>query len=184
MDELNNKKTTLENEMEKLNQLEKKLEEQKKVIFLDVFNEVNRNFINIYAELTNGQEGYLELENLSNPFDGGLIIKASSKGKKVDNLVSLSGGEKSLAALALILAIQEYDPSPIYFMDEVDMFLDGVNAENVGRLFRRNSERAQIIAVTLRKSTMKYANQMIGVTYQDRSSMTFTKDLTQEVSMA
>jgi len=184
MDELNNKKTTLENEMEKLNQLEKKLEEQKKVIFLDVFNEVNRNFINIYAELTNGQEGYLELENLSNPFEGGLIIKASSKGKKVDNLVSLSGGEKSLAALALILAIQEYDPSPIYFMDEVDMFLDGVNAENVGRLFRRNSERAQIIAVTLRKSTMKYANQMIGVTYQDRSSMTFTKDLTQEVSMA
>ncbi len=184
MDELNVKKSTLENEMEKLNQLEKRLEEQKKVIFLDVFNEVNKNFISIYAELTNGQEGYLELENLSNPFEGGLIIKASSKGKKVDNLVSLSGGEKSLAALALILAIQEYDPSPIYFMDEVDMFLDGVNAENVGRLFRRNSERAQIIAVTLRKSTMKYANQMIGVTYQDRSSVTFTKDLTQEVSVA
>ncbi len=184
LDDYSSKKEKLQEEMNKLNELEKKLEEQKKVVFLDVFREVNKNFITIYSELTNGQEGYLELENVTNPFMGGLNLKASSKGKKVDNLVSLSGGEKSLAALAFILAIQEYDPSPIYFMDEVDMFLDGVNAENVGRLFRRNSERAQIISVTLRKSTMKYAHQMIGVSYQDRSSAVFTKDLLQEVTMA
>jgi len=178
--ELKDKKEHLELEISKLQDLEKRLEEQKKIVFLEVFEKVNENFINIYRELTNGGEGYLYLENVTNPFDGGLFIRASSKGKKVDNLASLSGGEKSLAALSFIIAIQQYDPSPIYFMDEVDMFLDGVNAENVGRMFRRNSDSAQIIAVTLRKSTMKYAHQMIGVTYQDRSSIVITKDMGQE----
>ncbi len=177
LNELKEKKEHLELEIKRLLDLENKLEQQKKVVFLEVFEKVNENFINIYKELTNGGEGYLYLENITNPFDGGLFIRASSKGKKVDNLASLSGGEKSLAALSFIIAIQQYDPSPIYFMDEVDMFLDGVNAENVGRMFRRNSDNAQIIAVTLRKSTMKYANQMIGVTYQDKSSFVITKEL-------
>ncbi len=177
LQELTQKKEQLDLEMSKLNELEKKLEDQKKIVFLDVFQKVNANYIEIYKELTNGGEGYLYLENPTNPFEGGLFVKASSKGKKVDNLASLSGGEKSLAALSFIIAIQEYDPSPIYFMDEVDMFLDGVNAENVGRMFRRNSDSAQIIAVTLRKSTMKYAHQAIGVTYQDRSSMVVTKEM-------
>ncbi|MEM0134201.1 MAG: chromosome segregation protein SMC, partial [Thermoplasmatales archaeon] len=175
LDELTGKKDRLEDEMKRLGELESKLEEQKKVVFLEVFEAVNKNFIDIYKELTNGGEGYLILENVTNPFQGGLIIKASSKGKKLDNLASLSGGEKSIAALSFIIAIQNYDPSPIYFMDEVDMFLDGVNAENVGRLFRRNSESAQIIAVTLRKATMKHAHQIIGVTFQDKNSTVFTK---------
>jgi chromosome segregation protein len=181
LDELMGKKDRLEEEMKRLGELEDKLEEQKKVIFLEVFEAVNKNFIDIYKELTNGGEGYLLLENVTNPFQGGLIIKASSKGKKVvDNLASLSGGEKSIAALSFIIAIQIHDPSPIYFMDEVDMFLDGVNAENVGRLFRRNSESAQIIAVTLRKATMKHAHQIIGVTFQDKNSTVFTKELESE----
>ena len=184
LDELLGKKERLDDEMKRLGDLESKLEEQKKVIFLEVFGAVNKNYIEIYKELTNGGEGYLLLENITNPFQGGLLIKASSKGKKVDNLASLSGGEKSIAALSLIIAIQNYDPSPIYFMDEVDMFLDGVNAENVGRLFRRNSENAQIIAVTLRKATMKYAHQIIGVTFQDKNSTIFTKELEQEEAAA
>ncbi|MCW6159071.1 MAG: chromosome segregation protein SMC [Thermoplasmatales archaeon] len=180
LDELLGKRERLDEEMKKLGELEAKLEEQKKVVFLEVFEAVNKNFISIYKELTNGGDGYLLLENITNPFQGGLVIKASSKGKKVDNLASLSGGEKSIAALSLIIAIQNYDPSPIYFMDEVDMFLDGVNAENVGRLFRRNSESAQIIAVTLRKATMKYAHQIIGVTFQDKNSTVFMKELEAE----
>ncbi len=184
LDELLGKKSRLEEEMSRLGELESKLEEQKKVVFLEVFEAVNKNFIGIYKELTNGGEGYLMLENVTNPFQGGLVIKASSKGKKVDNLASLSGGEKSIAALSFIIAIQNYDPSPIYFMDEVDMFLDGVNAENVGRLFRRNSESAQIIAVTLRKATMKYAHQIIGVTFQDKNSTVFTKELEPEEAVA
>ncbi len=184
LDELLGKKARLEDEMNKLGELESKLEDQKKVVFLEVFEAVNKNFIGIYKELTNGGEGYLMLENVTNPFQGGLVIKASSKGKKVDNLASLSGGEKSIAALSFIIAIQNYDPSPIYFMDEVDMFLDGVNAENVGRLFRRNSDSAQIIAVTLRKATMKYAHQIIGVTFQDKNSTVFTKELEQEEAAA
>ncbi|MEM2899790.1 MAG: hypothetical protein QXT63_03290, partial [Thermoplasmata archaeon] len=72
----------------------------------------------------------------------------------------------SLAALALILAIQQYDPSPFYLLDEVDMFLDAINAETVAKLVKRNSRTAQFVMITLRKVTLKHADHFIGVTMQ------------------
>jgi chromosome segregation protein len=79
-------------------------------------------------------------------------------------LESLSGGEKSLTALALIFAIQHYEPSPFYLLDEVDMFLDAVNAERVARMVKKNSRRAQFVMVSLRKVTLKEADCLYGVT--------------------
>ncbi|MFI5413924.1 MAG: hypothetical protein ACHQ0I_05005, partial [Candidatus Lutacidiplasmatales archaeon] len=76
----------------------------------------------------------------------------------------LSGGEKSLASLAFIFSLQRYDPSPLYVFDEVDMSLDGLNAEFVGRMLRRNAERAQFIVISLRKVTLKFAHHLLGVT--------------------
>ena len=78
------------------------------------------------------------------PFEGGLIIEARPPNKKVLRLESLSGGEKSLTALALIFAIQQFDPSPFYLLDEVDMFLDAVNAENVARMVAKNASFADL----------------------------------------
>jgi len=140
---------------------------KKKGRFFEIFDEVNKNFKEIYAQLSEGGEAELLLENEENVFDGGLTIKARPHGKKVLRLAALSGGEKSIASLAFIFAIQQYDPSPFYVLDEIDMFLDGVNAEIVSRMIRRRAEHSQFISVSLRKIALKEANYLYGVTMHD-----------------
>ena len=132
-----------------------------------VYNEINRNFQMMYAKLSEGGEAELKLENPDDLFSSGLTIKARPRGKKVLLLTALSGGEKSIASLAFIFAIQHYDPSPFYVLDEIDMFLDGVNAETVSRLIKQNALDNQFIMVSLRKITLKEANHVYGVTMQD-----------------
>ncbi|MDG6229145.1 MAG: chromosome segregation protein SMC [Candidatus Thermoplasmatota archaeon] len=135
--------------------------------FFGVFHDINKNFKDIYARLSEGGEAELQLENEEQIFDSGLTIKARPRGKKVLLLSALSGGEKSIASLALIFAIQQYDPSPFYVLDEVDMFLDGVNAENVSRMIKQNAKDTQFILVSLRKIALKEANHVYGVTMHD-----------------
>lgn len=147
----------------------KELEEKKKVQFLGVFEAIGENFKGIFAELSVEGEAELLLENPERPFEAGLIIKARPRGKKVLRLEALSGGEKSLTALALIFAIQHYEPSPFYLLDEVDMFLDAINAENVARMVKKNSRIAQSVMISLRKITMKEADYIYGVTMRDNS---------------
>ncbi|UCE73780.1 MAG: AAA family ATPase, partial [Methanomassiliicoccales archaeon] len=142
----------------------KELDKKKKEEFSKVFVAINENFKKIFAELSIGGEAELLLENPESPFEGGLIIKARPRGKKILRLESLSGGEKSLTALALIFAIQHYEPSPFYLLDEVDMFLDAINAERVARMVKKNSRRAQFVMVSLRKVTLKEADCIYGVT--------------------
>jgi chromosome segregation protein len=140
------------------------IEKKKRAKLTDVVTQVNQNYREIYADLSGGGEGEIALENSTDPLAGGLLIKARPVGKNVQRLEQLSGGEKSLASLAFVFALQRHDPSPLYVFDEVDMSLDGVNAENVGRMLRRNAERAQFIVISLRKVTLKFAHQIFGVT--------------------
>jgi len=149
-------------ERKELIKLVEDLNEKKKVALLRVFEEVNKNFKEIYSELTDGMEGELVLENPKDPFKGGLTIRVR-QGKKYVRIERLSGGEKSLTALALIFALQRYNPSPIYILDEVDMFLDPVNAESVAKMVKKSSALAQFIMISLRKVTLKYADTLIGV---------------------
>jgi chromosome segregation protein len=135
--------------------------------FAIVFKDINRNFKEIYGRLSEGGEAELQLENEDSLFESGLTIKARPRGKKVLLLSALSGGEKSIASLAFIFAIQQYDPSPFYVLDEVDMFLDGVNAENVSRMIKHNAKDTQFIMVSLRKIALKEANHVYGVTMHD-----------------
>jgi chromosome segregation protein len=79
----------------------------------------------------------------------------------------MSGGEKSLTALSFIFAIQMFRPAPFYAMDEIDMFLDGVNAERVAKLIKKISSRAQFLVVSLRKPMIQQAKYTIGVTMQE-----------------
>ncbi len=156
----------LDKEKKSLMNLVKELNGKKKDGLMKVYTAINENFKKIYKEISNGGEAEILLENPENPFKGGLIIRVKPVGKKFVRLESLSGGEKSLTALAFIFAIQQYDPSPFYVLDEVDMFLDGVNAEMVGRIIKRNSRTAQFIVISLRKATLKFADYIIGVTQQ------------------
>ncbi len=134
--------------------------------FMDIFGQINSNFQEVYGQLSEGGKAELMLDNPDSPFEGGLVIKAKPKGKKVHYLSALSGGEKSMASLAFIFAIQNFDPSPFYILDEVDMFLDGKNAEMVAQMLKQNSQNAQFIAVTLKKDVLQQANHVYGTVMQ------------------
>lgn len=140
------------------------IEKKKREKITEVVARVGTNFKEIYGELSAGGEGEIALENPDDPLAGGLLIKARPVGKTVARLEQLSGGEKSLASLAFIFSMQRYDPSPLYVFDEVDMSLDGLNAEFVGRMLRRNAERAQFVVISLRKVTLKFSHHLLGVT--------------------
>ncbi|MGC9059740.1 MAG: chromosome segregation protein SMC, partial [Thermoplasmata archaeon] len=185
IEELKTEFNRLEEEKHKLVELVKEITEKKKVGFYKVYNAINENFRRIYGELSDGGEAELVLENPDNPFDGGLHIKAKPRNKKVTRLESLSGGEKSLTGLAFIFAIQQYDPSPFYFLDEVDMFLDAVNAEIVAKLVKKNSAKAQFIMISLRKVTLQYADRLYGITLvPDGTSKVVSLELDQIKDMA
>jgi chromosome segregation protein len=156
----------LDKQRENLIKVVENLNARKKEGLLKVFGGVNENFKRIYKELSNGGTAELSLENPELPFEGGLIIRACPPGKKVLRLEAISGGEQSLVALALIFAIQQYQPSPFYVLDEVDMHLDAINAERVARMIKRNSKDTQFIIVTLKNVALKEADHIYGVTVQ------------------
>ncbi len=163
-DELQEELKQLEKQKKDLIKLVDELNKKKKYGLYKVFDAIDRNFQEIFNVLSNGGEAHLQLENPDEPFEGGLIIEARPPNKKVLRLESLSGGEKSLTALALIFAIQRFDPSPFYLLDEVDMFLDAVNAEMVARTVANSSSYAQVLMISLRKVTLTKADQLYGVT--------------------
>ena len=157
----------LKDQKKNLVELVKEITAKKKDRFYDVFDEINKNFEEAYARLSEGGEAELKLEDSENIFESGLTMKARPRGKKVLLLSALSGGEKSIASLAFIFAIQNYDPSPFYVLDEVDMFLDGVNTETVSRMIKQNALDSQFIMVSLRKIALKEANHIYGVTMRE-----------------
>ena len=143
-----------------------KLESQRKQKLVKVLKKVNENFQKSYKILSDGGKGELYLENPDEPFKGGLELWAKPKGKSSKvNRLQLSGGEQSMAALALIFAIQDYDPSPFYYFDEVDQNLDAINAERIAEMCRERSKKAQFLMVTLRKVSLRLADHHIGITH-------------------
>jgi chromosome segregation protein len=143
------------------------LNSRKKDGLMKVFHAINENFSRIHKELSEGGAAELVLENEKTPFEGGLLIKARPKHKKLLRLEALSGGEKSLVSMAFIFALQQYDPSPFYFLDEVDQNLDAVNAEKIAQAIKEHSNNAQFIQISLRKVTLKESDNIVGVTMQD-----------------
>ena len=164
LDEFDSEVARLTTEKTELTGLVGEIEKKKREKLTEVVHQVDQNYREIYGELSGGGEGEIALENPEAPLTGGLLIKARPIGKTVARLEQLSGGEKSLASLAFIFAMQRYDPSPLYVFDEIDMSLDGLNAEYVGRMLRRNAERAQFVVISLRKVTLKFAQHLFGVT--------------------
>ena len=147
-------------------EITEKLESQRKEKLIKVLDKVNENFKESYKVLSDGGKGELYLENPEEPFKGGLELWAKPKGKSSKvNRLQLSGGEQSMAALALIFAIQDYDPSPFYYFDEVDQNLDAINAERIAKMCRKRSKKAQFLMVTLRKVSLRLADHHIGITH-------------------
>ena len=164
LDALNDQVRLLNSNIAELTDLTDSLKSKKKGLFMEAYDAIDDNFKRIYAELSGGGEAFMALEDEEDPFNGGLIINAKPKNGKLLRLEALSGGEKSLTALSFIFAIQEYQPSPFYVLDEVDMFLDSVNSEMVAHRVKESSKKAQFIQVSLRKVALAVADQLIGVT--------------------
>lgn len=162
--ELMDETQRLQEQRENLIHVVEEIVHKKKDNLMRVFEPVSANFQHVYDSLTQGGKAYLELENPENPFEGGLSVRAQPKGKKFLSLQALSGGEQSITALAFIFAIQEYSPSPFYYLDEIDQNLDAVNAEAVAHWMKEHSRTAQFMVVSLRKVTLKEANHIYGVT--------------------
>ena len=142
------------------------LEDERRTRLMTVFEHVSNNFSRVYGILQPTGSGSLRMENPKKPFEGGLEMDCVPPGKSKHTKRSmLSGGEKSMAALALIFAIQDYEPSPFYYLDEVDQNLDPFNAGRIAALCRMRSQRAQFMMVTLRKVSLTLADHHIGITH-------------------
>lgn len=161
-EELTDYLETLKTESEEIKQRIAGYGELKKQTFMEAYDAINANFQDIFAELSHGH-GKLELENPQDPFAGGLVIRAQPRDKKMQRIEALSGGEKSLTALSFVFAFQRFAPAPFYAFDEVDMMLDGANAERLARMVKSQSEQAQFVVVSLRRPMIENADHAIGV---------------------
>ena len=165
--ELKTKIETLESEKTQIMSRMQGYEELKKDTFLNTYNNINDNFKEIFHKLSEG-EGTLFLDNPNEPFSGGMSIEAQPRDKEKTRLNLMSGGEKSLTALAFVFAIQRYMPAPFYAFDEVDANLDGINVEKLAEIVKNQSLNTQFVVVSHRKPMIESANRTIGVTQKEK----------------
>ncbi|PCR89933.1 chromosome segregation protein SMC [Natrinema ejinorense] len=165
LEELEEGRETLVEEADGIRDRIEQYETQKKRTFMDAYDAIASHFTEIFEKLSEGT-GTLHLENEADPFDGGLTMKAQPGDKPIQRLDAMSGGEKSLTALAFIFAIQRHNPAPFYALDEIDAFLDAVNAERVGEMVEELAGDAQFVVVSHRSAMLDRSERAIGVTMQ------------------
>ncbi|RLM49347.1 chromosome segregation protein SMC [Halorubrum sp. Atlit-28R] len=165
LDELQERRDVLVEERDAIEERIEGYEAAKKETFMQTFESINDHFRDIFARLSAGT-GELVLENPEDPFEEGLTMKAQPADKPVQRLDAMSGGEKSLTALSFIFAVQRHNPAPFYALDEIDAFLDAVNAERVGEMIEELAEDAQFVVVGHRSALLERSDRAIGVTMQ------------------
>ncbi|NUN09464.1 MAG: chromosome segregation protein SMC [Ignavibacteriaceae bacterium] len=139
-----------------------------KALFMETFQKIRENFINIFRTLFNpGDEADLKLEEDVDPLESKIEIIAKPKGKRPTNIEMLSGGEKTLTAIALLFSIYLVKPSPFCILDEIDAPLDDANVDRFTRILKDFSNNTQFIVVTHNKRTMESADILYGVTMQE-----------------
>ena len=146
----------------------KSIEEQSTQLFLDTFNAVREHFSVVYRRLFGGGRAEIALETPETPLESGIEIRAKPPGKELQSISLLSGGERSLTAVALLFAIFRAHPAPCAFLDEVDAALDEENTERFVRLVAEWREKSQFIVVSHAKRTMEHADRLFGVTMPER----------------
>ena len=152
------------NEIEKLIT---SLTKQMKEVFVESFEQINRNFTFTFKELFGGGTASLSLADPENILTSGIDIIVHPPGKIVVHLDALSGGEKALVAIALYFAIMKVRPAPFCVMDEIEAALDDVNVNRFASYLRRLTDKTQFILITHRRGTMEEADVLYGVTMQD-----------------
>lgn len=146
-------------------------------VFTAAMDDINTHYRRIFETLFPGGEGHLELDDPSDPLNSGVEIHARPAGKKVKRLSLLSGGERSLASLALLIAIYMSRPSPFYALDEVEAALDDRNLSRLLQVIGELGERSQLIVVTHQKRTMQIAETLYGVSMRGGVSTVLSQQM-------
>jgi len=157
------KKNSLVGEKDDVLMLMNEIETNKKGLFMNTLNVVNKNFVDIFTALSTKGDAFLELENPESPFEEGLRIKVKLTGKKFMDIRSLSGGEKTMTALAFLFAIQEHEPASFYVLDEVDAALDKANSQKLAKLIKDYCLKAQYVVISHNDSVISEADSLYGV---------------------
>lgn len=165
------KKGRLVGEKEDVLKMMDEIESSKKDLFTKTLEVVNKNFVDIFTALSTKGEAFLELENPEQPFEEGLRIKVKLSGKKLMDIRGLSGGEKTLTALAFLFAIQEHEPASFYVLDEVDAALDKANSQKLADLIRDYCNKAQYVVISHNDAVISEADALYGVSMQSESGL-------------
>jgi len=166
-EKLVSKTNTLRSEKDDIIEMIMEIEKDKTGVFMKTFKHINDRFKEIFNSLSTKGEASLMLENPEDPLSAGLDITVRIASRKYLDIRSLSGGEKTMAALAFIFSIQEYNPASFYILDEVDAALDKHNSEMLGKLFAQYSSKAQYIVISHNDAIISEAAQIYGVSMQE-----------------
>ncbi len=157
----------MEQAKDKLHKIIYEMVQVMKTQFIEQFKIINENFGIVYRELFGGGHAELIICDMDNVLESGIDIEVQPPGKKLQNMMLLSGGERAFTAIALLFAILRMKPTPFCLLDEIEAALDDANVYRFGDYLKRFSEKTQFIMVTHRKGTMEAANAMYGVTMQE-----------------
>jgi chromosome segregation protein len=153
------------------------IEQKKRSTFMQAFNSINQSFAKFFSRLTDGGEASLRLQNMEDPFAGGIDIFVQFPKKGARLIASASGGEKSVTAVSFIFAIQSLSPAPFYIFDEIDAHLDPYNTERLADVLKEQAAYSQLIVITLRDVVMDRGDRLFGVYIQDGASRVISTKL-------
>ena len=157
----------LEKAREDLKRITEEIRTESAELFLDTYNKIKKNFHNMFRRLFGGGRGELRLVDPDHVLESGIEIYAQPPGKKLEAISLLSGGEKSLTAIALLFATYMVRPSPFCFLDEIDAALDEANVIRFVNLLREFGRISQFIVITHNKKTVIGADALLGVTMEE-----------------
>ena len=157
----------LDNTAAKLRKVISDMTETMKIQFAEKFKQINKNFNEVFVELFGGGKAELILQDEENILECGIDIQVQPTGKKLQNMMLLSGGEKAFTAIALLFAILKINPAPFCILDEIEAALDDVNVYRFAEYLKKFSNGTQFLVITHRKGTMESADTVYGVTMEE-----------------
>ena len=166
-DFMNEQRLDLETTMAKLRNMISEMTAIMKEQFADRFKTINKNFAKIFVELFGGGKAELKLTDEANVLDSGIEIEVQPPGKKLQNMMLLSGGERAFTAIALLFAILKINPAPFCVLDEIEAALDDVNVYRFAEYLKKFAGESQFLVITHRKGTMEVGDTVYGITMEE-----------------
>jgi chromosome segregation protein len=160
----------MEEEKQSILRFIEEIEQEKLNHFMNAYNQICENFSSIFTKLTGGGDGQLELQRPEDPFMGGVDLYIQFPGKPMRLASGASGGERSVAAISYLLAIQRFLKAPFYLFDEIDAHLDDLNTNRLADVLKENSVDSQFLMVSLKDIMVHKADRIYGVFAQNGKS--------------